>query len=154
MEETATLGNKNITLTLYFPKVSNVLSCDKQRQTEMEETKTDCHIDQNFFFSWPYHSVLSSKHQLTLLLLNRGHSIGGPQWATLWYAAQADRTYSGHILRWTQDLLYLTLASSYITSQRPFISVQKRNCFRLFTQLRLVQRNLWLKARSRVNVPH
>ena len=44
--------------------------------------------------------------------------------------------------------------SVYIISQRPHIFVQPRDRFRLFTQVRPVQRNLCFTACSRVNIQH
>ena len=52
---TITLGYKNTTLTLYSRKSLNLLWCkwDRRIQTAISTN--------NFFFSWPYHAVLSSR---------------------------------------------------------------------------------------------
>ena len=87
-------------------------------------------------FFWPYHAVLFSRSYLALhLLLSRGYSIG---------SRCRPLTQRGALSHCKLDLIY-----QFIT---PTISDQPRDCFRLFTQMRPVQRNLWFTARSRANI--
>ena len=99
------------------------------------------------FFSWPYHAVLSLRpHLVLLLLLGRRYPTGGqgPQRGAL-NDCKLALTFTDSDWQAGICIYY------YITSTT---SDRSRDCLRLFTQVCPVQRNLWLMARSRVNMQH
>ena len=116
-----------------------------ERQTETRKRMETATMTYSFFFSGPYHAVLSSRLHLVFCF---SAGVGNPLWATLWDAAPAGCRVtrlrfgdwplsSGHKLGltqdWDSDCLYLTWAFEYI------ISVQLHVYFCLFSQERPVQ---------------
>ena len=134
--------NERMTLSFYknmflfLSKGVKSLWCERDRQRQREREREEDRLPY-----WP--------------LMFFSHSVGRyPSQAPSHSLALSvtDRISSGRKLRLNQDSPYLTWAFSYNNSQQPYISVQLCDCFCLFTHLHPVQRNLWLTARSRVNM--
>ena len=70
-----TLRDKNMSHTLFSKGVKASVVWERQMGGRRRiQTGT---LAYNFFFTWPYHAVLSSRPHLALLLLDRGYSTGG-----------------------------------------------------------------------------
>ena len=139
--------------TLYSFLESKILKvCERKMDRRM---RMEIAILTHKLFSWPYHAVLSSRPHSTLLLLlvrevlNWGPAVGRcPSGAPCHSLLSAtDQIFSGPKVRLTDwdphsDSQYITWASTYIIAVHPHISVKARDCLRLFTQVRPVQRIL------------
>ena len=80
-------------------------------------------------------------------------------WHNFFLATQWDALYDWLNLLWLQAETDSRLTVSHVGIciyhfTMPSISIQPHDCFHLFTQVHLVQRNLWLTAWSRVNMHH
>ena len=144
MKMTLTFLYKNITHPLYSRKGLKLLWCARQTDGRWRQKQTAI-LTHNF--SWPYHAVLYSIPPLNTFsasppeVLNR-------------------RSLALQMLLVNVSTVWLTLTGWTGHSRgiciyhfiKPMISDQLRDGFRLFTQVHPVQRNIWLTARSRVNI--
>ena len=137
-----TLYFKNITLFILLGvKVYVVRQIDRQTGKQRQIA-----ILTHNFFSWSYHAVLSSRPHFICSSAG-GYSTGGPLWA----ASSVERSPG----------LQIVTGYKWLGPSRGYLHISfhnahdfrwKRDCFCLFTQVRPVQRNLWLTSRSRVNM--
>ena len=144
-ERTTTRLYKNIYVFLFFRKESNLWSvCMRERERQTDRRRQG---DKDRLLYWPITSfldrttLLPSNSHLTLLLLGRGRSP--------WLQAGSD---SRLILTPTDSDCHADIYIYHFI--KPTISARPRDCFRLFTLVHPVQRNLRLTSLTRVNMQH
>ena len=145
-DETTTLGYRNITLFILTWSQS---FCYVRETNGRTETDTLTHN----FFSWLYQAVLSSRPHLTLSLFSKGeYSTGDPQWGAQSLAG-TPVTASWDWLK--IDSLRLSVSHVGICI---YHFITPTNFWSTMILLPLIftcascEKNIWLTARSRVNM--
>ena len=158
-EETATLGYKYVTLTLFHSKgfKSPVGVTETETETEAMETATLTHN----YFSWSYHTVLSSRPHLPLLLLSWG--VTQPEGCCVGHCPSrapshplalsiTDQISSDHKVRLTLPISHMGICICHFITPTRFCSIMGQLPL-IFTGASCAE-NLWLTAQSRVNMQH
>ena len=127
-----------------FVRRSNVCS-GRETDGDKRRQRQTAILSHNFHFSRQYHAMLSSRpHIALLLLLGRRVLNWRPLWATSLTVTSSWDSNTHTVSNWFEH-------SHIYHFIMPTISDQPRDCFRLFTQVHPVQRDLLLTALSRVN---
>ena len=147
-EEITTIGFKNLSHTLFSKEVGASVVWGRRIQLA---------ILTNNFFSWPYHAVLSyilSSRRHWALLLHGRYSTGGPLWvvvpagrpAACWFSRDSFKTEV------TLPVSHMGICIHHFITPKHIHSITWLLPF-IFPGTSCAE-NLWLTARSRVNMQH